>query len=253
MDLLVAGIVVLLLFVATYSQRRTWIALGSTALTIVLIAAGVLFSTAQGSSQIRDGLAQLAKALPGGWDRPALELTAAIENASTSLARARDHASRQSDAMLAASVADWLSWGAWFGTDTDAEAAPGGEPEAKPATGTASNAPIKWFLDEPSRGETFAVSGANVSDQPLKVVRAVLKPDSSAGKLKLTLRVDGQEDADGQTVPPGTRFSLEAADLTASDAKELGGAILSMAYAQAGRRKTSIMYLTQDLLAQDAE
>lgn len=251
MDLLIAGIAVLLLFVATYSQRRTCIALGSTALTVVLISAAVLFSTAQGPSQIHDGLAQLARSLPAGWDRPALKLTAAIERASTSLARAREQAAHEPDTVLTASVADWLSWEAWFGANQDAEAKPAAEPEAEPAAERSSDAPIKWFLNAPPpNGGAFAVSGANVSDQPLKVVRAVLKPDSGGRKLKLTLDVEGQDSADDAVVPPGTRFSLKAADLTASEARQLGGAILSVAYAQAGRRKTSIMYLTQDALVQ---
>jgi len=232
LDLLVAGIVFVLLFVATYSQRRTWVTLGSAALSIALVAAFVVFSTAQGSSQVHDGLAQLAKALPAGWDRPALHVTAAIEHASTSLARARkDAAAHEARPVLTASAADWFSWGAWFKTDPETER---------------TAAPIKWFLDAPSSAanEAFAVSGANVSDQPLKVVRAVLKPDSGARKLKLTLDVEGHDDAKDAVVPPGARFRLKAVGLTASEAEELGGAILSVAYELAGRRKTSIMYLT---------
>ncbi len=256
MDLLVAGIVFVLLFVATYSQRRTWVTLGSAALSIALVAVCVFFSTAQGSSQVHRGLAQLAKALPAGWDRPALHVTAAIEQASTSLARARkDAAAHEAQPMLTASAADWFSWGAWFKADPEAErtAAPDAEPEteAEPGADMSAGAPIKWFLEAPSSAanDAFAVSGANVSDQPLKVVRAVLKPDSGARKLKLTLDVEGHDDAKGAVVPPGARFRLKAVGLTASEAEELGGAILSVAYELAGRRKTSIMYLTPATLA----
>jgi len=256
LDLLVAGIVFVLLFVATYSQRRTWVTLGSAALSIALVAVCVFFSTAQGSSQVHRGLAQLAKALPAGWDRPALHVTAAIEQASTSLARARkDAAAHEAQPMLTASAADWFSWGAWFKADPEAErtAAPDAEPEteAEPGADMSAGAPIKWFLEAPSSAanDAFAVSGANVSDQPLKVVRAVLKPDSGARKLKLTLDVEGHDDAKGAVVPPGARFRLKAVGLTASEAEELGGAILSVAYELAGRRKTSIMYLTPATLA----
>jgi hypothetical protein len=265
LDLLVAGIVLLLLFVATYSQRRTWITLGSTALTIVLIAGCVIFSTAQsqGSSQIYGGLAQLAKGLPAGWDRPVLKLTAAIEQASTSLAQARTEATAQApQPMMTASVTDWFSWGAWFEADQQvegkaetepgSEADPAAEPDAKaePVAVTSPDAPIKWFLDapSPSAGGAFAVRGANMSDEPLKVVRAVLKPDSGTGKVKLTLDVEGHDGVEGKVVPPGARFSLKAADLTASEAGQLGGAILSVAYVQAGRRKSAIMYLTPPTL-----
>ena len=251
MDLLVAGIVFVLLFVATYSQRRTWVTLGSAALSVGLVAACVFLSTAQGSSQVHDGLAQLAKALPAGWDRPALHVTGAIEQASTSLARARkDTAAHEARLVLTASAADWFSWGSWFKAEPEAErtAAPDAEPEtgAEPAADTSAGAPIKWFLDAPSSAanDAFAVSGANVSDQPLKVVRAALKPDSGVGKLKLTLDVEGHDDAQDAVVPPGARFRLKAAGLTAGEAEKLGGAILSVAYELAGRRKTSIMYLT---------
>jgi hypothetical protein len=164
--------------------------------------------------------------------------------------------------MVTASVTDWFSWGAWFKaerqvereakTEPGAEADPATEPEpkAEPVADKSSDAPIKWFLDapSPSAGGAFAVRGANMSDQPLKVVRAVLKPDSGAGKLKLTLDVEGHDAAEGEVVPPGAQFSLKAPDLTASEAEQLGGAILSVAYVQAGRRKSAIMYLTPPTL-----
>jgi hypothetical protein len=84
--------------------------------------------------------------------------------------------------------------------------------------------------------------------QPSAAARAVLKPDSGTGKVKLTLDVEGHDAAAGKVVPPGARFSLKAADLTAGEAGQLGGAILSVAYVQAGRRKSAIMYLTPPTL-----
>lgn len=259
LDLLVAGIVLILLFVATYSQRRTWVTLGSTALTIVLVAGCVFFSTAQGPSQIHKGLAQLAKKLPAGWDRPALELTTALEQASTSLASARKEAgAREPQPVLSASTADWFSWGAWFKAEQTAEqkAEPGAEqrnspePEAEPQiepVADTGSAPIQWLLDAPAASETLTLTGANVSDQPLEDIRAVLKPDSGGGALPLTLTVAGEDSA---AVPAGARFGLVAETLTPDEAKQLGGAILSFAYAQGGRRKTSIMYLTPPMLAE---
>jgi hypothetical protein len=264
LDLLIAGFVLFLLFVATYSQRRTWVALGSTALTVLLVGGGVVFTTAQVSTaqgpsqvhQVHDGLAQLAKSLPAGWDAPALKLTGAIEQASASLARTRTQTpAGEPRPVLTASVSDWFSFGSWFKAEPETEesAAPDGEPEAKaePAADSGSDAPIKWVLDAPSPAaadETFAVRGANISDQPLKVVRAVLKPDTGAAKVRLKLKVDGHDGTAGAVIPPGARFRLEAAGLTASEAEAFGGAILSFAYVQAGRRKSSIMYLTPETL-----
>jgi len=267
LDLLVAGIVLLLLFVATYSQRRTWITLGSTALSIVLIAGCVFFLTAQGSSQTDQGLAQLAKTLPAGWDQPALKFTAAMEQVASSLARARKRAAeraaaREPQPVLTASITRWFSWGAKSGADAEAEPDPAppapAEAEAAPTDIEATPAdleaaphvPIKWFLDAPTRtaSEAFLLSGANVSDQPLENVQAVLKPDSGVGELALVLEVEGRDG--GAVIPPGARFSLATDRLTKDGAKQLSGAILSFAYVQAGRRKSSIMYLTPPMLTQ---
>jgi hypothetical protein len=263
LDLLVAGIVLVLLFVATYSQRRTWVTLGSTALSIVLVAGCVFFSTAQGPSQIHKGLAQLAKKLPPGWDRPALDLATALERASTSLASGKDAGPREPKPLLTATAADWFSWGAWFKTEqaTEQTTAPTPEekeaepfadhgpaldPEVEPVADTGS-APIQWLLDAPAASDTLMLTGANVSDQPLEDIRAVLKPDAGGGALPLTLTVAGEDSA---AVPAGARFGLVAEALTADEVKQLGGAILSVAYAQGGRRKTSIMYLTPPMLAE---
>ena len=304
MDLLIAGTVLFLLFVATYSKRSTWVLLGSTALSIVLIAAVVFLSTADKSNPVRDGLAGLAAKLPSGWDRRTLDLANAIEQVSVASAAARKRATeRATEPVLAnsvSSIADWSDWTSepppavkaeakpqpaanaiasiteWFDwtsepaqetvedisvqeTDEDISAeidlgpAPRAEtaPRAEPVPAAASDAPIKWLLDapSPSTNNAFAVSGANVSDEPLKVLRAVLKPDSGTGKLALTVEVEGHDGADGAVVPPGARFSLKTDALTASEATQIGGAILSVAYVQAGRRKTSIMYLTPPMLA----
>ncbi|HUU67114.1 MAG TPA: hypothetical protein VMW57_07515 [Methyloceanibacter sp.] len=265
MDLLIAGFVLLLLFVATYSQRRTWITLGSTALSIVLIAGCVFLSTAQTSSQIHGGLAQLAKSFPAGWDRPALKLTAAMEQASTSLAQARHRAAaRAPQPFLTASIASWFTWAPESGAkvEPELEYAPAPlaarvEPEPAPAAVAEAtpDTPIQWFLDEPqpTASAGFLLSGANLSDQPLEAVQAVLKPDSGAGELELALNVEGDSGGDGAVIPPGARFSLAAEGLSKDKVQRLGGTILSFAYVQAGRRKTSIMYLPQATLAASDE
>jgi hypothetical protein len=252
LDLLVAGIVLSLLFVATYSQRRTWITLGSAALSVALVAGLVFLSTAQDSTPAQDGLTRLAKMLPAGWDQRALDAAAALERASTSMASARKRtAGRDLEPMLATSASSLSDWQSWLPAQPDVErrTAPKDEPGPE-LVGSSPDAAIKWFLDAPPSGasEVFAVQGANVSDQPLNVVRAVLKPDSGAQKLSLTLDVEGRGAGDA-AVPPGARFSLKAEGLTAREAGQLGGAILSVAYVQAGRRKSAIMYLTQATLA----
>lgn len=256
LDLLVAGIVLSLLFVATYSQRSTWIALGSGALSVTLVAGLVLLSTAQNSTPVQDGFSRLAKMLPAGWDQRALDAAAALEQASTSVASARKHPSaRNPEPALATSVSsfsDWFSWRSWFPAEpkTEERAAPQDETSAEPAN-SSLDVPIKWFLDAraSSASEVFAVHGANVSDQPLKLVRAALKPDTGARKLKLTLDVQDHSGTEDAVVPPGARFRLKAEGLAAHEAGQLGGAILSVAYIQAGRRMSSIMYLTQATLA----
>ena len=102
------------------------------------------------------------------------------------------------------------------------------------------------------------LTGANLSDEPLEDIRATLKPDSAKetnisvpNVLKLRLHIEGQV-IDGKgaaSIPPGARFHLEAPTLTADQAQQLSGAIVSFAYVQAGRRRASIMYLTQAALA----
>ena len=254
MDLLILGIVLLLLFVATYSQRRTWVTLGSTTLSIVLIAGCAFFWTAQGSSQIHEGFVQLAKSLPAGWDQPALKLASSVEDASAALARARQRSiDHDPQPVVTASISRW------FTTPKSSPEAPVQEPEYAPAPltaradpETAPESPIKWLLDtrprEPEKG--FLVNGANVSDLPLKAVRAVLKPDLGGRKILLALAVEGPNGSDSSIVPPGARFTLTGESGTPEEAEQVGGAILSFAYVQAGRRKTSIIYLPSPALAQ---
>lgn len=248
MDLLITSIVLLGLFFATYSQRRTWITLGSATLSIALITGFVFLSTAEESNPVRDGLTRLAMKLPSGWDQRALDLANAIEQASVASAAARKRAAeRAPEPILAASISDWFSWGSWSKTETETKTEPEAGPEPEPASEASADVPIKWLLDEPATNETFALSGTNVSDQSLRDVQAVLKPDSGKGELALALDLEGRNG--GAVIPPGARFSLAAATLTKADAKELGGAVLSVSYVQDGKRRASIMYLSPPTIA----
>ena len=246
MDLVVTGIVVFALLLASYSTRGDWVALGSTALSIVLTAGFFFLSTAGEPNPFRDELRRLATKLPSGWDQRALNLANVIEEVSAASAAARKRAAeRPPEPVLAGSFSDWFSWGSWSKTEPEAEP----EPEPKPASEGRAEMPIKWLLDEPATNQIFALSGTNVSDQPLADVQAVLKPDSDATVFGLTLQSAGKMGKHGSVIPPGARFSLAAAALTKDQAKHLGGAILSVSYVQDGNRKTSIMYLSPPTIA----
>ena len=122
----------------------------------------------------------------------------------------------------------------------------------------AAGAPVKWLAEAsaPADMDKILLTGTNISSMPLENIQAALKPNSDTSSLgienvHLSLRVDGQDGtaAPGASIPPGARFHLEAADLSKSDARQLGGAILSFAYSQGGRRRTSIMYLQRTALS----
>lgn len=124
------------------------------------------------------------------------------------------------------------------------------------------NTPVKWLAGAagPAGLDRILLSGMNVSSQPLEDIQATLKPDSGAtpvglDDVRLSLRVEGADGTavPGGSVPPGARFHLQAAGLSDKAANELGGAIVSFAYSQGGRRRTSIMYLKQTALGGSAE
>ncbi len=254
MDLLAAGIAVFVLLLASYSTRNTWIALGSMAISMAALLGFLFLYTAPESGPVHASLAEIAKELPSGWDKPVLDLAAAIDETSASVAQAL---SARPKPIQAASTTGW------FGATAEIAVAPESPrpeaatpappmPESPTQESPTPESAIQWFLDEPppAGSEAFLIDGVNTSDQPLEAVRAVLKPDSGAGELELVLKVEGGKG--GAVVPPGERFSLAAEILTEDEAKQPGGAILSVAYVQAGRRKTSIMYLTPPMLAQRA-
>jgi hypothetical protein len=229
LDLVVAGIFVFALLLASYSTRGDWVALGSTALSIVLIAGFFFLSTAGEPTPFRDELTGLATKLPSGWDQRAVNLANVIEEVSAASAAARKRAAERPPEPILA------------------EAEPALKP--KPASESRVAVPIKWLLDEPATNQIFALSGTNVSGQPLSDVQAVLKPDSDATVFDLTLQSAGTTGKRGSVIAPGARFSLAATALTKDQAKHLGGAILSVSYVQDGNRKTSIMYLSPPTIA----
>lgn len=117
--------------------------------------------------------------------------------------------------------------------------------------------PVKWLADVPAPAgiDRILLSGTNVSRTTLEDIQATLRPDSGVtatgfGNVTLSLRVEGPDGtvAPRISVPPGARFHLQAADLSEDAVQALGGAIVSFAYSQNGRRRTSIMYLEQDAL-----
>ena len=231
-----------------------------------MIAGWVFLVRGEDSGPVRDGLAGISKTLPAEWAQRAQALSETLQEASEALAAAKERAARREpEPILSASVARWLGWPLASDAEVgfapksepkskprfEPKAEPRSEPEATPEEVAHSKAPLKWLLEDAPWAEngSFLLSGANVSDQPLEAVRAVLKPDSGADTLTLTVNVAGQ--ADG-AVPPGAQFNLSAPVLTADQATQFGGAILSFAYSHEGRRRTSIMYLTPTMLAKRA-
>jgi hypothetical protein len=259
LDLIFAGLIFILLFVASYSRRNTWITLGSTALTIVLVAGLTFLLKADSSDPVRDGLRGLATMLPEGWNRYTLELAEAMDKASAVLAKSRE-TPRPAQPIQAASIADWFKFD-WVSNDSEAgvkdleaetqtqsSLTPPVEGIAEPEPAERADLSVKWLLDRPLIAEdgTLRIAGENPSILPLQSVHAVLKPDSGSGSVGLAVEVGGNEG--GTLVPPGARFDL-VADLSPEETRALGGAILSFAYQRGERRKKSIMYLSAENLA----
>jgi hypothetical protein len=120
--------------------------------------------------------------------------------------------------------------------------------------------PVKWLTgtSAPSGMDQILLAGKNVSSAALEDIQATLRPDSEAasigtGNLTLSLSVEGPDGTatPSASVPPGALFYLQAKDLPGGTSKEFGGAIVSFAYSQDGRRRTSIMYLAENALNRD--
>ncbi len=117
--------------------------------------------------------------------------------------------------------------------------------------------PVKWLTGAaaPSGMDQILLAGKNVSSTALEDIQATLRPDSEAasigtGNFTLSLSVERPDGAatPSTSVPPGALFYLQAKELPDGTPKEFGGAIVSFAYSQDGRRRTSIMYLAENAL-----
>lgn len=141
-------------------------------------------------------------------------------------------------------------------------APPPAAPSQAPAPVTAPlpaspGVPVQWLGDaaRPAALSGILLTGTNVSDTQLEDIQATLRPDAGATTpgletIALSLRIERRDGTitEAASIPPGARFHLQASDLTGDAARQLGGAIVSFAYSQDGRRRTSIMYLEQRAL-----
>jgi hypothetical protein len=238
--LFAAGIALAALFFASYTTRYTWLAFGSLALSMVALAGVVFLATAK-DQHAREQYVRVANGLAPVLDRQTVDtLTAAIRQVAAFRAPLPASAPvREPRAIEATATPGW--------------------PEATQKPKAAPGDPVAWLLDEGDQGpagdgDGFRLGGVNVSDQALQDVQGLLKPDWSPRELALALDVEGRAREDEAVIPPGTRFSLAYDNAKAGrpeqdGADSSGGAILTFRYSQAGRQKTTILYLTPPILA----
>ena len=85
MSFFAAGVVVFVLFVASYSRRSTWLALCSMSMSMALVFGCLFLSTVHDHSQVRMRFAWAASKLPLVLDRQIADyLAAALEQLATS-------------------------------------------------------------------------------------------------------------------------------------------------------------------------
>jgi hypothetical protein len=236
------------LFIASYSRRNAWIALGSMAMSMALLFGCLFLATVHDRSQLRTRVASIASKLPLLLDRQTAEQLApslAPMQAASPCGAGQPGCGPE---MVAAPplaerepVRAAVTAPGWFDTKPDPKATP--------------QSPVAWTLDDrdPQRPVTspwgFSIGGTNVSDEALEQVQAVLKPDSTEREMPLALSVEGDGVGDGSFIPADARFSLFSATPGEGASEQIGGAILTFRYVQAGRRKTSILYLTPSMVA----
>ena len=241
LGLFAAGIVLLLLLIASYSRRSTWLALGSMALSIAVVAACLLLVAIRDPSQGRVRLSWIESKLPLVLDQQTADaLSASLERiaaappcgtAECSTVASEPPPPAEHEPMQASATAGWF--------DTQAE------PKA-------ATYPVAWSLDDRDAQAPvtspwgFSINGTNVASEALEDVHAVLKPDSTEREIELALDVEGPAHDAQAVIPPNARFGLISA--TPYDAKQ-GGAILTFRYVQAGQRKSSILYLSPSMVA----
>jgi len=239
-SLIAVGGIIFALFVATYCQRSSWLALGSMTVSMAVLFGCLFLVTIHDRQQIRPRLESIASKLGLTIDRQTLDkLAASLESVNIPSPEPAAAARRaEPEPVQAAATAP-----GWFDT--------------KPEPKTNSQGPVAWDLDQSeiqlpvTSPWGFSIGGTNVSDQALEQVQAVLKPDSTEREVELTLDVEGALVEAKPVIPAGARFSL-VSESPGEDGVSPGGAILSFRYVQAGQRKTSILYLTPTMLARFA-
>ena len=249
MSLLAAGIVLFVLLIASYSGRGTCIALGSTAMSAALLFGCLFLASSRDQSQVRANLAWVASKLPL-HRQTAEQLVAWIEQVQAPSPCGAGQPGCSSKTALASLPAER--------EPVQAAATTAGWFDPKPDAKANSHAPVAWRLDE--RGVKlpvtspwgFSISGTNVAEEALEQVQAVLKPDATGREVPLALSVEGDGVGDGSVIPADARFSLFSAAPDDGATRQIGGAILTFRYVQAGQRKSSILYLTPAMIARFA-
>jgi hypothetical protein len=249
LSLLAAGIVLFVLLIASYSRRGTWLTLGSMAMSAGLLFGCLILATAHDRSHLRASLAWAASKLPPLLDRQTAErLAASLERyqARSPCAAGQPGCGRETAIAL-------------FNREpVQAAATSPGWFEAKPDPRANSQSPVAWTLDDRDVALPvtspwgFSIGGTNVSGQALEQVQAVLKPDQTMREVPLALSVEGDGAGDGSVIPAAASFSLFSATPDEGASGQIGGAILTFRYVQAGQRRSSILYLTPAMVARFA-
>jgi hypothetical protein len=269
LSLFAAGLALFVLLIASYSGRNTWIALGSVALSMAALVGVLFLAASHDPGEMRTRLAWITNELSAVADQRTIDdLTAALERLSPALscdAGQKPGCVRTANTeppvaapepMQAAATAATTNW---LEPKQDPEAAKQEPPtqeltkqELSKQVPKGSSSPIVWQLGDSDAqvssggSEGFSIGGANVSNQALEQVHAVLKPDGSLREVKLALHVEGTKFE--ATIPAGAQFSL-ASETPGEDDSDSAGAILTFRYVQAGQRKSSILYLTPAMVS----
>ena len=241
LGLFAAGIVLLLLLIASYSRRSTWLALGSMALSIAVVAACLLLVAICDPSQGRVRLSWIESKLPLVLDQQTAEaLSASLERiaaappcgtAECSTVASEPPPPAEHEPMQASATAGWF--------DTQAEPKAATYPVAWSSTIATPKPP------SPAHG-AFRSTGPMSPAKPWKTCTPSSSRTSTEREIELALDIEGPAHDAQAVIPPNARFGLISA--TPYDAKQ-GGAILTFRYVQAGQRKSSILYLSPSMVA----
>jgi hypothetical protein len=240
LSLFAAGVALFILLIASYTGRSTWIALGSTALSVIMFVGLLVFATAHEPGQVRTRLAWVADRLSLVADPQTVHTLQSVLAPPAITADAEPPPAAEPAPMQAAAAPGWF----------------GPSQGQTPAPQAASQSPVAWTLDQSDDGQPpvtspwgFSIAGTNTSDAALEQVQAILKPDSTERKVPLALSVEGGAAEAGNVIPADARFSLFSATPEEVGSQQTGGAILTFRYVQAGQRKSSILYLTPAMLS----